>query len=179
MSLQLFKDINIHAAINATKSMPHTSAKELQTVVPESLEIFEKTFDNEGKLPKTPPISEMESVTSFASPLPAVNLDMELSTPHSELEESTSSLNISEVVVTSTFTGSFKETHIYTPPKANDFENKQAVEISTFSSSPTKSSTIDFDYEKAAMGVIIDGTVVKKEYRDVEYNPPFTMDLLS
>lgn len=34
-----------------------------------------------------------------------------------------------------------------------------------------ESKCSDFDYEKAAAGIIIDENVVKKEYRDLEYNP--------
>lgn len=135
----------------------------------------------------------MESVTTFSSPLPTTNtIEMVLQPSPTQIhnnlhdfdlkdveENLKNSLNINEVVVTSTFTGSFKETHIYTPPKSNDFETKHSTTTSTSSSSPTKTNPIDFDYEKAAMGVIIDETVVKKEYRDVEYNPPFTMESLT
>ncbi|XP_037815631.1 aftiphilin [Lucilia sericata] len=158
---------------------------------PVSLTIFENPLENEDKFSKTPPISEMESIPTFSSPLPTNNLDMELEASQNagsnlddfvmkDIEDNLkNTLNINEVVVTSTFTGSFKETHIYTPPKTSDFEVKTTTGASTTSSSPSKVSPIDFDYEKAAMGVIINETVVKKEYRDVEYNPPFSMESLS
>ncbi|KAH8294208.1 hypothetical protein KR054_009438 [Drosophila jambulina] len=58
-----------------------------------------------------------------------------------------------------------KETHIYTPSKSD-----------TAVAKTTTLAPIDFDYEMAATGIIIDETVVKKEYRDVEYNPPFGLD---
>ncbi|XP_023306118.2 aftiphilin [Lucilia cuprina] len=166
----------------------HSVANEPPPAEPVSLTIFENPLDNEDKFSKTPPISEMESVPNFSSPLPSNNLDLEASQNAGNLddfdikdieENLKNTLNINEVVVTSTFTGSFKETHIYTPPKTNDFEAKSTTAASTTSSSPTKVSPIDFDYEKAAMGVIINETVVKKEYRDVEYNPPFSMESLS
>ncbi|BFF92913.1 uncharacterized protein DMAD_10863 [Drosophila madeirensis] len=54
-----------------------------------------------------------------------------------------------------------KETHIYTPSKSD-----------TAVARTTTLAPIDFDYEIAATGIIIDETVVKKEYRDVEYKPP-------
>uniref|UniRef100_B3P0P9 GG21365 n=1 Tax=Drosophila erecta TaxID=7220 RepID=B3P0P9_DROER len=58
-----------------------------------------------------------------------------------------------------------KETHIYTPSKSD-----------TAVAKTTTLAPIDFDYEMAATGIIIDETVVKKEYRDVEYKPPFGLD---
>ncbi|KAH8409824.1 hypothetical protein KR222_009051 [Zaprionus bogoriensis] len=54
-----------------------------------------------------------------------------------------------------------KETHIYTPSKSD-----------TAVAKTTTLAPIDFDYEIASAGIIIDETVVKKEYRDVEYKPP-------
>ncbi|KAH8267338.1 hypothetical protein KR018_011363 [Drosophila ironensis] len=59
-----------------------------------------------------------------------------------------------------------KETHIYTPSKSDT-----AVAKTTITMAP-----IDFDYEMAATGIKIDETVVMKEYRDVEYKPPFSLD---
>lgn len=60
--------------------------------------------------------------------------------------------------------GTLKETHIFTP-----------VKLPTASpSNATPNSDVecpDFDLEKAAAGVIIKENVVKKEYRDVEYDP--------
>ncbi|XP_065372618.1 aftiphilin [Calliphora vicina] len=191
---EAFKENTITSAVTSTAatSMPYVS-NEPPPAEPVSLTIFENPLDNEEKFSKTPPISEMESVTTFSTALPTTTMDKELPATQNnannlddftmnDVEETLkNTLNISEVVVTSTFTGSFKETHIYTPPKTNDFETKhtQATATTTTSTSPTKVSPIDFDYEKAAMGVIIDETVVKKEYRDVEYNPPFTMESLS
>ncbi|XP_017967796.1 AF4/FMR2 family member 4 isoform X2 [Drosophila navojoa] len=58
-----------------------------------------------------------------------------------------------------------KETHIYTPSKSD-----------TVVAKTTTLAPIDFDYEIASAGIIIDETVVKKEYRDVEYKPPFGLD---
>ncbi|KAH8318082.1 hypothetical protein KR074_007626 [Drosophila pseudoananassae] len=57
-----------------------------------------------------------------------------------------------------------KETHIYTPSKSDTAVAK------------TTMAPIDFDYEMAATGIKIDETVVKKEYRDVEYKPPFSLE---
>ncbi|KRF83584.1 uncharacterized protein Afti isoform X2 [Drosophila virilis] len=59
------------------------------------------------------------------------------------------------------FTLPLKETHIYTPSKSD-----------TAVAKTTTLAPIDFDYEIASAGIIIDETVVKKEYRDVEYKPP-------
>ncbi|KAL5282580.1 AFTPH family protein [Megaselia abdita] len=61
-----------------------------------------------------------------------------------------------------TYSGAFKETHIFTPAK---------IESITRSQAKTK-SPIDFDFETAAAGIIIDEKVINKEYRDVEYKPP-------
>ncbi|KAM7360125.1 aftiphilin isoform 1-T3 [Cochliomyia hominivorax] len=199
-TIEAFKDINLNPSITqttATSSVATTTAMPYVSNEPPppetvSLTIFENTLDNEETFSKTPPISEMESVTTFSSALPTSTIEMDLPQTQirnnldefeiEEVEENLkNALNINEVVVTSTFTGSFKETHIYTPPKTNDFEIKHTMTNmpSSSSLSPTKSNPIDFDYEKAAMGVIIDETVVKKEYRDVEYNPPFTMESLN
>lgn len=57
-----------------------------------------------------------------------------------------------------------KETHIFTPSKSEG----------TISRSVNKSNDkgpIDFDYEIAAAGIVINEQVVKKEYRDIVYNP--------
>ena len=172
--------------------MPYVSNEPPPPVEPVQLTIFENPLENESTS-KTPPISEMESVSTFSSPSSLNAIDMDTTSTKiannitnfdlKEIEENLQNvLNINEVVVTSTFTGSFKETHIFTPSKTNDFDTKQittATASTTSLSSPSKASPIDFDYEKAAMGVIIDETVVKKEYRDVEYNPPFSMESLS
>uniref|UniRef100_A0A1A9ZT53 Clathrin_bdg domain-containing protein n=1 Tax=Glossina pallidipes TaxID=7398 RepID=A0A1A9ZT53_GLOPL len=139
----------------------------------------------EEKYSKTPPLSEMETVERFSSPLPSA-INAEDSIIHNsesfdppEISQPTSSLNTNnnenEVIVTSTFSGSFKETHIYTPSKTMDIEGKNSSVTPT--SSPSKVIPIDFDYAKAAMGVIIDETVVKKEYRDVVYEPGFSLDV--
>ncbi|XP_017848156.1 flocculation protein FLO11 isoform X2 [Drosophila busckii] len=58
-----------------------------------------------------------------------------------------------------------KETHIYTPSKSD-----------TAVAKTTTIAPIDFDYEIASAGIIIDETVVKKEYRDVEYKPPYSLE---
>lgn len=123
---------------------------------------------------KTPPISEMESVATFTSAIPQPVIEPETIVQEKSADaDIINSLSVNDVVVaTSTFSGSFKETHIYTPSKINEFDTVQSTVIA----SPLKAKAIDFDYEKAAMGVIIDETVVKKEYRDVEYNPGFSLD---
>lgn len=61
--------------------------------------------------------------------------------------------------------GSLKETHIYTPSKTPYSLPPQ------FHNSSESAECPDFDYKEAAAGIIIDENVVKKEYRDVEYNP--------
>uniref|UniRef100_A0A1A9WGG0 Clathrin_bdg domain-containing protein n=1 Tax=Glossina brevipalpis TaxID=37001 RepID=A0A1A9WGG0_9MUSC len=139
----------------------------------------------EEKYSKTPPLSEMETIERISSPLPSA-LDTVESIIHNsesfdlpEISPPGSSLNNNEteVIVTSTFSGSFKETHIYTPSKIVDIETKNSNLTPIYPiSSPSKVIPIDFDYEKAAMGVIIDETVVKKEYRDVVYEPGFSLD---
>ncbi|XP_037026037.1 uncharacterized protein LOC119067263 [Bradysia coprophila] len=63
--------------------------------------------------------------------------------------------------------GSLKETHIFTPSKS-PYSIPQSREVSNDKPEP---KCPDFDYEKAAAGIIIDENVVKKEYRDVEYDP--------
>lgn len=62
--------------------------------------------------------------------------------------------------------GTLKETHIFTPVKSSagpaqwpTEQEKRSVECP------------DYDSEKAAAGVVIKENVVKKEYRDIEYDP--------
>lgn len=62
--------------------------------------------------------------------------------------------------------GSLKETHIYTPSKT-----PYIIPPQFRNSSNETAECPDFDYKEAAAGIIIDENVVKKEYRDVEYNP--------
>ncbi|EDW81595.2 uncharacterized protein Dwil_GK12156 [Drosophila willistoni] len=76
-----------------------------------------------------------------------------------------------EIIVSNTTSTStsyalpLKETHIYTPSKSD-----------TAVAKTTTLAPIDFDFEIASAGIIIDETVVKKEYRDVEYKPPIGLD---
>lgn len=63
--------------------------------------------------------------------------------------------------------GSLKETHIFTPSKS-PYATPQSREVSIDKPEP---KCPDFDYEKAAAGIIINENVVKKEYRDLEYDP--------
>ncbi|XP_055923042.1 uncharacterized protein LOC129953703 [Eupeodes corollae] len=82
----------------------------------------------------------------------------------------------SGVVSTSTYAGPLKETHIFTPSKGENALSSRSSAANTLTKTPRTSESkcpIDFDYEIAAAGIIIDETVVKKEYRDVEYNPGF------
>ncbi|XP_036223999.2 mucin-17 isoform X2 [Bactrocera oleae] len=79
-----------------------------------------------------------------------------------------------ETVVTSTYAGPLKETHIYTPSKTDLATTVKAGKAAVGGSEP-----IDFDYEIAAAGIIIDEKVVKKEYRDVEYNPGFSLEVVA
>lgn len=67
--------------------------------------------------------------------------------------------------------GTLKETHIFTPNKIH-----ASPPIARTASADAESAACpDFDYEKAAAGIIINENVVKKEYRDVEYNPDLTI----
>ncbi|KAH8312284.1 hypothetical protein KR044_010074 [Drosophila immigrans] len=80
--------------------------------------------------------------------------------------QSTATVNSSqqqlhEVTSSNSYALPLKETHIYTPSKSD-----------TAVAKTTTLAPIDFDYEIASAGIIIDETVVKKEYRDVEYKPP-------
>lgn len=84
--------------------------------------------------------------------------------------EAVSEIEYNEVISTSTFAGPLKETHIYTPSKNDAAPEKSNNTI-------IKNNAIDFDYEIAAAGIIIDDKVVKKEYRDIEYNPGFDLEL--
>ncbi|XP_061394341.1 mucin-2 [Musca vetustissima] len=175
---------NTSSTTQVAASLPYVSSEP-----PESLTIFDNPLDIEAdKFSKTPPICEMESVNSFSSPIPSLSgLEIDMppmvaapivkSMKNLDLNEPDNSDDILEVVTSTTFSGSFKETHIYTPPKTQD--NSSSTPSSTSTTSPAKTNNIDFDYEKAAMGVIIDETVVKKEYRDIEYNPPFTRESLT
>ncbi|XP_011208707.2 DEP domain-containing protein DDB_G0279099 [Bactrocera dorsalis] len=79
-----------------------------------------------------------------------------------------------ETVVTSTYAGPLKETHIYTPSKTDVAITMKAGKATVGGNEP-----IDFDYEIAAAGIIIDEKVVKKEYRDVEYNPGFSLEMVA
>ncbi|XP_017470675.1 PREDICTED: uncharacterized protein LOC108362271 isoform X2 [Rhagoletis zephyria] len=79
-----------------------------------------------------------------------------------------------ETVVTSTYAGPLKETHIYTPSKT-----EMATTVKTCKSPTNGNEPIDFDYEIAAAGIIIDEKVVKKEYRDAEYNPGFSLEMVN
>ncbi|XP_013102507.2 uncharacterized protein LOC106083805 isoform X1 [Stomoxys calcitrans] len=168
-----------------TAEIPITSKTEVVSPIPytadeppDPLTMFENAVDNDdNKLSTTPPISEMQSVDTFSLPS-STGLDVECNFRTLEINQANGKAKDSlEIVVASTtFSGSFKETHIYTPPKT--VENSISTP-STSTASPAKSTNIDFDYERAAMGVIIDETVVKKEYRDIEYNSPFTIDSLT
>lgn len=83
-----------------------------------------------------------------------VNVDFSLT--------NTSQSENSSVATSTTYSGAFKETHIFTPAKTDSITR-----------SKTKSkSPIDFDFETASAGIIIDEKVISKEYRDVEYKPP-------
>lgn len=74
----------------------------------------------------------------------------------------TSQLENVSVSSSTTYSGVFKETHIFTPAKTDSINRSR-----TKSKSP-----IDFDFETASAGIIIDEKVISKEYRDVEYKPP-------
>lgn len=63
--------------------------------------------------------------------------------------------------------GTLKETHIFTPSKS-PYPIPQSRDVQ---SEKAETKCPDFDYEKAAAGIIIDENVVKKEYRDLEYDP--------
>lgn len=76
--------------------------------------------------------------------------------------------------------GTLKETHIYTPSKIpyttsptqlRNASSNKSVTNEVQSSAVSEPISLDFDYKEAAAGIIIDENVVKKEYRDVEYNP--------
>lgn len=64
--------------------------------------------------------------------------------------------------------GTLKETHIFTPSKA-PYSITPTRDVHSLDKQEPKCP--DFDYEKAAAGIIIDENVVKKEYRDLEYDP--------
>lgn len=63
--------------------------------------------------------------------------------------------------------GTLKETHIFTPSKS-PYAIPQSRDVLN---DKQEAKCPDFDYEKAAAGIIIDENVVKKEYRDLEYDP--------
>ncbi|XP_073818874.1 aftiphilin [Musca autumnalis] len=183
-AVQMTSNTSPTAQVEVATSLPYVA-----TEPPETLTIFDNPLDiDTDKFSKTPPISEMESVNSLSSPIPSLSA-LEIDIPpvaaapivntfkQLDLNEPANTEDILEVVTSTTFSGSFKETHIYTPPKTMD--NSSSTPSSTSTTSPAKANSIDFDYEKAAMGVIIDETVVKKEYRDIEYNSPFTRESLT
>lgn len=78
------------------------------------------------------------------------------------LTNTSQSENPAAAATSTTYSGTFKETHIFTPAKTE----------STTRSRTKSKSPIDFDFETAAAGIIIDEKVINKEYRDVEYKPP-------
>lgn len=67
--------------------------------------------------------------------------------------------------------GSLKETHIFTPNKLSTNLSGINAPISTESHKTSFTNGPDFDYEKISAGIVINEKVVKKEYRDVEYDP--------
>ncbi|XP_064551142.1 uncharacterized protein Afti isoform X1 [Drosophila montana] len=109
-------------------------------------------FDDAEQLPQQQQqldLRESPSPSPSPPPPPTVNSQQ----LHEVTTSSCSSSN--------SFTLPLKETHIYTPSKSD-----------TAVAKTTTLPPIDFDYEIASAGIIIDETVVKKEYRDVEYKPP-------
>ncbi|XP_060650601.1 uncharacterized protein LOC132787520 isoform X2 [Drosophila nasuta] len=97
---------------------------------------------------------------------PQQQLDLRSSPTPSPPPTTTTTVNsnqqqLHEVSSSNTYALPLKETHIYTPSKSD-----------TAVAKTTTLAPIDFDYEIASAGIIIDETVVKKEYRDVEYKPP-------
>lgn len=72
--------------------------------------------------------------------------------------------------------GTLKETHIFTPIKMNITSShvpgpSNSSNASEVAIAPATNVYPEFDFEKASAGVIINENVVKKEYRDVEYDP--------
>lgn len=72
--------------------------------------------------------------------------------------------------------GTLKETHIFTPIKMNITSSHESslskpIDVSEIVATPSPNAYPEYDFEKASAGVIINEHVVKKEYRDVEYDP--------
>lgn len=72
--------------------------------------------------------------------------------------------------------GTLKETHIFTPIKLNIATShapsqSNTIDATEIIAAPAANAYPEFDFEKISAGVIIDENVVKKEYRDVEYDP--------
>lgn len=72
--------------------------------------------------------------------------------------------------------GTLKETHIFTPIKMNITSSHEPSlskpnDVSEAAAAPALNAYPEYDFQKASAGVIINEHVVKKEYRDVEYDP--------
>lgn len=72
--------------------------------------------------------------------------------------------------------GTLKETHIFTPIKMNITSSHEPslskpIDVSEIVAAQSPNAYPEYDFEKASAGVIINEHVVKKEYRDVEYDP--------
>lgn len=108
--------------------------------------------------------SSIVSTTSPANTQSTVQVQLEQQqTTVDDTEEPPAPTSASYVIPGS---GSLKETHIYTPSKT-----PHSIPPQFRNSSNESAECPDFDYKEAAAGIIIDENVVKKEYRDVEYNP--------
>lgn len=72
--------------------------------------------------------------------------------------------------------GTLKETHIFTPNNMNITSShvpslSNPIDASEMAAASTPNVYAEYEFEKASAGVIINENVVKKEYRDVEYDP--------
>lgn len=98
--------------------------------------------------------------------------------PHANIQTALKNINATNFIVSEEPTqtsasyvvpgsGTLKETHIFTPSKSL-YSIPQSRDVPN---DKQESKCPDFDYEKAAAGIIINEHVVKKEYRDIEYDP--------
>lgn len=115
---------------------------------------------------KPPPLTIPNSATTAADPDRTTPQSLPNDVDDIDIDAPPAPVSASYAVPGSS--GTLKETHIFTPNKIHASPPVARTADAEMAACP------DFDYEKAAAGIIINENVVKKEYRDVEYNPNLT-----
>lgn len=101
----------------------------------------------------------------------SLEIETSLGTSHNESQSTQEPLDPMSLAEFQTVSASYtapgstlKETHIFTPVK-------NTTNVTPWTQEKSTMECPDYDLEKAAVGVIIKENVVKKEYRDIEYDP--------